>query len=69
MIITMTQGEQRTIPFNLKQDGHALNPEMISDLKVCVGSVSKKYSEDSVKFQENKISGGIRLETDSINKH
>ena len=56
MVITMTQGEQLTIPFSLKQDGHALTPEMISDLKVCVGSVSKKYSEDSVKFSGNKWS-------------
>ena len=56
MVLTMTQGEQRIIPFNLKQDGHVLTPDMISDLKVCVGSVRKKHSESSVTFQENKWS-------------
>jgi hypothetical protein len=53
-MVIMTQGEQRTIIFNLRQDGETLRPEMIQDLKVCTGNVRKKYSDGAVAFLENK---------------
>lgn len=49
--LKIKQGESYPVYIALNQDGETLLPEMIRDLKVCVGSeFSKTYSAGGVKF-------------------
>ncbi len=49
--LKIKQGESYPVYITLNQDGKTLLPEMIGDLKVCIGSdFSKTYSAGGVKF-------------------
>lgn len=52
-MITIRQGESYRIIFDLQQDGQTLAPDMIEDLKICIGSdYSKTYKKNGVFFDQ-----------------
>lgn len=54
-MITLKQGESYRIYLNLRQDGAPLIPEMVADVKICIGSVwSKTYKSGGVMFDFTK---------------
>lgn len=46
------QGESFPIYITLKQDGVILTPDMIQDLKICIGGFHKQYSDGGVRFDD-----------------
>lgn len=47
------QGESYPIFINLMQDGYALTPDMVEDLKICIGKTySQTYRSGGVGFDE-----------------
>lgn len=52
-MIKIQQGESYPIYITLTQDGVVLTPDLVVDLKVCIGdALSKTYSAGDVKFDE-----------------
>ena len=48
MAMKLMQGDACRIPFSIRQDGRKLEPEMISDLEVTVGTLRKTFRGGSV---------------------
>lgn len=59
-MITIKQGESYRIPFTLKQDGQIMTPDMIQDLKVCIGDYHFKYSDGTLRFEEQSMEWWFR---------
>jgi len=54
-MITIRQGESFRIPMNLRQDGSALVPEQIEDIKICIAdSLTKTWKNEGIKFDYEK---------------
>ena len=51
-MITIKQGESYPIYITLKQDGMILTPDLIQDLKICIGDFHKTYRSGGVRFDE-----------------
>lgn len=59
-MIEITQGESFPIYIDLTQDGAILLPEMIVDLKVCLGSFHGTYSGGRVGFDDQTLQWWIQ---------
>ena len=54
-MITMRQGESYRIYLNLSQNDSVLTPDMIEDLKICIGDTfSKTWKQGGVAFDETQ---------------
>lgn len=51
-MLTIIQGESFPIYIALMQDDSPLTPDMIENLKICLGSLKKKLSDGGVTFDE-----------------
>ena len=51
-MITIKQGESYPIYFTLKVDDMILIPDMIQEIKICIGDFHKTYSSGGVRFDE-----------------
>ena len=49
-MVTITQGESYPIYITLRQDGRILTPELVADVKICIGNFHKTLSEGGVQF-------------------
>ena len=50
MAIKIMQGDACRLPFQIRQDGMTITPEMITDLEVTVGSLRKTYLGGGITF-------------------
>lgn len=54
-MITIRQGDSYPIFITLNQDGYVLTPEIVQDIKVCIGeSFHKTYSEGGLQFDPSR---------------
>lgn len=54
-MITIRRGESYRIFLNLRQDGVALVPEMIDDLKICIGDgFTKTWKQGGIQFDDGE---------------
>ena len=70
-MIKITQGESYPIFINIKQDGVQLTPDMIQDLKICVGNLHYTYLGGGVMYDASRLSWYInptQQETLSLDK-
>lgn len=52
-MITIIQGESYPINVTINYGGKPLTPEKVADIMICLGNVRKKYSDDTLDFNES----------------
>jgi len=55
-MIKLTQGESFPIMIKINQDGTTLTPDMIEDLRICIGDYHRTYGSGEVKYDTTQLS-------------
>lgn len=62
-VIKMMQGDSYSLPVTLTVNGSPLNPDMVSEIEICVGeeiAIRKTYSEGTVNYDSKSKKWYIR---------